>query len=96
MTDRLVLRDYNTPRLNGGGPATWVAGDVADLTEDDAAWVNRDAPGTLDDAAPEGAPETEDGLTDTEREADEQAASARDTTAKQTPRSRGRRKDSTD
>lgn len=55
-----VLQDYRTDRLNGGGPVVWSEGDVLELGEDDASWVNRDRPGTLageDDVVAEPTPE---------------------------------------
>lgn len=43
-----VLQDYRTDRLNAGGSVVWSEGDEVELSADDAGWVNRDRPGTLE------------------------------------------------
>jgi hypothetical protein len=57
-----VARDYRAVD-NGVVFGPWVEGDVVEVDDDRAAWMNRDSPGTLvpaDEEAPEDAEDTED------------------------------------
>lgn len=46
MTEFEVLHAYRASR-DGRQFGPWKPGDVVELAEDDAAWVNRDSPGCL-------------------------------------------------
>lgn len=48
MRPYTVLQDYSVPRLNGKDGVVWTEGSTVVLHDDDADWVNRDRPGTLE------------------------------------------------
>lgn len=96
----IVQHDYRTDRLNGGGPAVWTEGDRIDLLDDDASWVNRDRPGTLElVVAPEDGVDAGESATAEDSQTSVVAEEVPATTpaAEQSggkPRGRGRRTDS--
>lgn len=47
MRPYIVQWDYCVDRLNGKDGVVWTEGSTVVLHDDDAAWVNRDRPGTL-------------------------------------------------
>jgi len=100
MRPHTVQHDYSVPRLNGKDGVVWAEGDVVELDDDDAAWVNRDREGTLvaedGDDAGESATAEDSQTSVVADESDEVPAAtpAAEQVGGKPPRGSGRRKDS--